>query len=60
MNLTQEQKQIVESSFTSFKINAVAGSGKTTALLEYAKRKKDFKILYLAYNKSLQQSIQKK
>ncbi len=60
MNLTQEQKQIVESKYTSFKINAVAGSGKTTTLLEYAKQKKDFKILYLAYNKSLQQSIQKK
>ncbi|MGM0520172.1 MAG: UvrD-helicase domain-containing protein [Campylobacterota bacterium] len=60
MNLTQEQKDIINSKHTSFKINAVAGSGKTTTLLEYAKQKDSIKILYLAYNKSLQQSVQKK
>ena len=60
MNYTKEQEEIIYSKEPSFKINAVAGSGKTTTLLEYAKQNKHLKILYLAYNKSLQQSIQKK
>ena len=60
MNYTKEQEEIINSKEPSFKINAVAGSGKTTTLLEYAKQNKHLKILYLAYNKSLQQSIQKK
>lgn len=34
-------------------IKSVAGSGKTTTLLELAKRHSDKKILYLAFNKSL-------
>ena len=37
MKLTKEQEEIINSSELSFKINAVAGSGKTTTLLEYAK-----------------------
>ena len=36
MLLTAEQEEIVNSSLDSFKINAVAGSGKTTTLLLYA------------------------
>lgn len=60
MNYTKEQEEIIYSKEPSFKINAVAGSGKTTTLLEYAKQNNHLKILYLAYNKSLQQSIQKK
>lgn len=60
MNLTQEQTNIINAKEESFKINAVAGSGKTTTLLEYAKNNTHLKILYLAYNKSLQTSIQEK
>ncbi len=60
MTLTQEQKNIIETKEKSFKINAVAGSGKTTTLLEYAKQNSHLKILYLAYNKSLQISLQSK
>lgn len=60
MNLTQEQIDIINAKEDSFKINAVAGSGKTTTLLEYAKKNTHLKILYLAYNKSLQISIQEK
>lgn len=60
MNLTQEQIEIINAKEDSFKINAVAGSGKTTTLLEYAKKNPHLKILYLAYNKSLQTSIQDK
>lgn len=60
MKLTKEQEEIINSKELSFKINAVAGSGKTTTLLEYAKRNSNLKILYLAYNKSLQISLQEK
>lgn len=60
MKLTKEQETIINSTKLSFKINAVAGSGKTTTLLEYAKKNSHLKILYLAYNKSLQISLQEK
>ena len=60
MILTKEQINIIDAKELSFKINAVAGSGKTTTLLEYARNNKDLRILYLAYNKSLQVSLQKK
>lgn len=53
MDLTKEQKAIINSS-GDIKINAVAGSGKTTTILEYAKaRPKNSRILYLAFNKSV-------
>ena len=60
MNLTQEQISILDAKEDSFIINAVAGSGKTTTLLEYVKKHPDKKILYLAYNKSLQISLSQK
>jgi superfamily I DNA/RNA helicase len=60
MTFTNEQVEIINSQESSFKINAVAGSGKTTTLLEYAKKNSQLRILYLAYNKSLQSSIQEK
>lgn len=60
MNFTQEQRDIINCKEHSFKINAVAGSGKTTTLLHYAKQHPTLKILYLAYNKSLQTSLEQK
>lgn len=52
MELTPEQYDIINST-GSINKNAVAGSGKTTTLIEYAKaRPKDKKILYLAFTKS--------
>ena len=51
--LTEEQMAIVQSS-GDIRINAVAGSGKTTTLIEYAAaRPQGSKILYLAFNKSV-------
>jgi len=41
-------------------IKSVAGSGKTTTLLELSKKNKDRKILYLAFNKSLITEIKDK
>lgn len=53
MKLTQEQYDIINSS-GNIKINAVAGSGKTTTIIEYSKsRPKKNKILYLAFNRSV-------
>jgi len=52
MRFTKEQQAIIKSS-GDIKINAVAGSGKTTTLIEYARHRAKSKILYLAFNKSV-------
>lgn len=53
MQLTTEQHAIINST-GNIKINAVAGSGKTTTVIEYAaSRPAHSKILYLAFNKSV-------
>lgn len=60
MKLSPEQQQIIQSQ-GDIKINAVAGSGKTTTIIEYAKsRPEGSKILYLAYNKSVKIEAQNK
>lgn len=60
MELTPEQHQIINST-GDIKINAVAGSGKTTTIIEYARtRPKSSKILYLAFNKSVKDEAKKK
>lgn len=60
MKLTEEQYNIINSS-GNIKINAVAGSGKTTTIIEYSKsRPKRSRILYLAFNKSLKTEAEKK
>jgi superfamily I DNA/RNA helicase len=60
MELTPEQYEIVNST-GNIKINAVAGSGKTTTIIEYARaRPAKSKILYLAFNKSVRLEAAKK
>lgn len=60
MELTQEQYAIINST-GDIKINAVAGSGKTTTVIEYAKaRPKNSRILYLAFNRSVKLEAAKK
>lgn len=60
MKLTKEQLDIINSK-GNIKINAVAGSGKTTTIIEYAKaRPQSSKILYLAFNKSVKLEAIKK
>lgn len=60
MQLTEEQYKVINSS-GNIKINAVAGSGKTTTIIEYAKaRPKNSKILYLAFNKSVRLEANRK
>lgn len=58
--LSEEQKEIIAST-GNIKINAVAGSGKTTTVIEYARtRPKDSFILYLAFNKSVKLEAEEK
>jgi superfamily I DNA/RNA helicase len=53
MKLTREQEAIIATT-GNIKINAVAGSGKTTTIIEYARtRPAGSRILYLAFNKSV-------
>jgi superfamily I DNA/RNA helicase len=53
MHPTPEQK-IILSSKGDIKINAIAGSGKTTTIIAYAKsRPKACKMLYIAFNKTV-------
>lgn len=59
MNLTNEQELIVNSK-GNLKINAVAGSGKTTTIIEYARKRPYSRILYLAFNKSVRIEADKK
>ncbi|MBS1517728.1 MAG: ATP-dependent helicase [Bacteroidetes bacterium] len=60
MKLTDEQIEIINSS-GDIKINAVAGSGKTTTIIEYAaSRPPQSRILYLAFNRSVKNEAVKK
>lgn len=53
LSLTPEQKAILQST-GDIRINAVAGSGKTTTIIEYARtRPEGSRILYLAFNRSV-------
>ncbi|HRO69281.1 MAG TPA: hypothetical protein PK951_02845 [Chitinophagaceae bacterium] len=60
MQLTVEQQNVLETNI-DLVINAVAGSGKTTTLIAYAKtRPPQSRILYLAFNKTVKsEAIQK-
>jgi F-box protein 18 (helicase) len=60
MQLTGEQYNILNST-GDIKINAVAGSGKTTTVIAYAKtRPANASILYLAFNKAVKNEAKKK
>lgn len=60
MELTKEQEAIIHST-GNIKVNAVAGSGKTTTLIAYANsRPVNSKILYLAFNKSVKLDARRK
>ncbi len=55
MNITQQQKDILEAvqKYKYIKINAFAGTGKTTTLKLIANEYKNKKILYLAFNSAI-------
>ena len=58
--LTGEQKAIIAAE-GPLKINAVAGSGKTSTIMEYAAtRPKEARILYLAFNRTVRLEAEKR
>lgn len=60
LNLTTEQQGIINAQ-GNLKVNAIAGSGKTTTILKYAENlPKNTKILYLAFNKSVKMEAREK
>lgn len=58
-NLTLEQEAIILVEKNAG-INAVAGSGKTSTIIEYAAKRPGKKILYIAFNKSVRLEAQRK
>lgn len=60
MNFTDQQNHIFESKEQIILVKAYAGSGKTTTLVEFAKRHSDKKILYIAFNSSVVESAKRK
>lgn len=60
MHLTPEQLDILDST-GDLRIDAVAGSGKTTTLIEYARtRPAHSRILYLAFNRTVREEARRK
>lgn len=60
MPLTQEQEQIAQSQARTLVVNAYAGSGKTSVLEEYARRRPNVRMLYLAFNRSIKEEAAKR
>ncbi|MCK5835839.1 MAG: ATP-dependent helicase [Desulfobacula sp.] len=57
IQITQEQKKIIDCEVLPgeiLKIMAFAGTGKTTTLVEYTKKRPRMRFLYIAFNKSVQ------
>ena len=48
---TDEQQAVLDSQARILRVNARAGTGKTTTLLMFARMNPDKKIIYLVYNK---------
>lgn len=62
MNLktTPEQNAIIEWWGNQLVVNAFAGTGKTTTLVQFAKANPDSKMLYLAYNRAIRDEAEQK
>ena len=58
--LTEEQSAIVHSNAQPLVVKAFAGSGKTWTLDKYARARPGKRILYVAFNKSVQQEAEKR
>ncbi len=54
MLLTDEQRAVVKSNAAALRVNAFAGTGKTTTLMAYANARPRERILYIAFNKAVQ------
>lgn len=60
INLTQEQLDIINCDIGDIAIEALAGTAKTTTLVEYAKNYPNKKFIYLCFNKSIQEEASKR
>lgn len=60
LNLTDEQKEIVQSDSHTLLVNAFAGTGKTSTLVEFARTRPDKNFIYLAFNRSIKEEAIKK
>ena len=60
MKLTEEQLNIINSESSLMLVNAKAGTGKTTTLIEMTKKHPFKTFLYLAFNKEIKNSSKKK
>jgi F-box protein, helicase, 18 len=60
IELSDEQIAICKSNANEIKVNAFAGTGKTTTLLHYALAHPNQRFLYICYNKSIQLEAQAK
>lgn len=54
IELSEEQELICNSNANEIKVNAFAGTGKTTTLLHYSQQRPNQRILYICYNKTIQ------
>lgn len=59
MKLTEEQKEVIDTS-GNLCINAFAGTGKTSTMIEYAKARPNESFLYLCFNRSVRDFAENK
>ncbi len=60
MNLTPEQEDCISLDVPNLVIKAFAGAGKTSTLIEFAKRRPRQRMLYIVLNKSVQLEAERK
>lgn len=60
LDLTDEQKEIVNSDEHTLLVNAFAGTGKTSTLVEFARARPKKTFIYLAFNRSVKEDAVKK
>lgn len=58
--LTPEQESIVGSEAQTLVVNAFAGTGKTTTLVDYAKARPNRSFVYLAFNRAVKEEAEKR
>lgn len=58
--LTIEQEQVLRAEVPTLKVEAFAGTGKTTTLVAFAKARPNKRFLYIAFNKAIQMEAERK
>lgn len=57
---TDEQDKVASSEAQTLVVNAFAGTGKTSTLVEYARRRPNQRLIYIAFNKSVKEEAKTK